>query len=196
MGHEKLVEALEAETTETAKNIIETATKRADDLIQNAAADAEKLKQHKLSAFALEIERENTAKRNGLVSSLKGNLNALKFSLMEQTFAEVFLELKNLPEEKYRAALTKLFDRLLHHIAVYETGTLYADSKTGEALKEYSVSKKVELQKTEPASDIHSGFLFVSKDEAIKAESSFGSVLETIKPKLLIELKELLFGEL
>ncbi|MES0490060.1 MAG: hypothetical protein ABUK01_08720 [Leptospirales bacterium] len=196
MGHEKLVEALQAETAETAEKIISDAKKKADDLIRNAAADAEKLREHKLGAIALEVERENTAQKNGLVSSLKGDLNSAKYSLMEETFSEVLLEIKNLPEEKYREALTVLFDSLLHHTRAYEKGNIYVDSNAAQIINSYATSKKVDLQKVEPPNNLSSGFLFISSDEKIKAESSFGSALQTLKPNLVIELKELLFGEL
>jgi len=196
MGHEKLVKALEAETEQEAEKIVADAKKQANDLLQNAEADAEKLKQHKLNAVVLEIEKENTSKKNALASSLKGDLNSLKYSLIERVLDEIFLELKNLPAEKYRAALTKLFDDLLHHIYAYDKGSIYADSDADTILQSYAKSKKIDLQKGDLSDDIKSGFLFISNDKKIKAESSFGSVIEAIKPQLVIELKELLFGEL
>ena len=155
MGHEKLIEALEAETAETAAQIVGDAKKQSDHLIQNAKDDAEKLMQHKLNAIAQETERANTAKKNAYISSLKGDLNSIKSSLMDQTLNEVILELKNLPEEKYREALTKLFDNLLSHIGDYisdeenantaVSGKVYASDETIRVIKDYAKSKKVEI---------------------------------------------------
>jgi len=198
MGHEKLIEALAAETNQTAKIIVDDAQKQADHLIQNAKDDAEKLMQHKLNAISQETERNNTAKKNAYISSLKGNLNSVKYSLMNQTLDDVLLEFKNLPKEKIRDALIKLFDNLLAHIDDYEKaktdvrGKLYASTETTEVIKDYAKSKKAELF----SGDVDYGFLFVSDDEKIKTRSSMTSVIESIKPTLLIELKEILFGDL
>lgn len=181
MGLESVKEEIIRNAKEQETALIAEAKKEADRIMNEVQKEIEEIKEQS----GAEIKKKMDAiKKQELASAeleSKKMLLEAKKQLIESVFIEVQKELASLDGKKREAYIKKLLEKAEKDI---EIATVYCNKKDLNFLKGFNPK----------AIDIIGGLIAENKDETIRVDYSFDTILQSIKENELQSINKILFS--
>lgn len=192
MSHQDLIRALLQDGRRQCGQIIEKAKADAEEIVKNAERELERQKKEYLDKIETDIKIKsveviNRAKINANGRILKGKYEAIENIFQKAT--EEFLEIKN--EKKYLSIFEKLCKEVL--------GDIKGETKVIMDREDVGLFKRLFPDINAEIAPVNSskvlGIELITKNGSVIIKNTLISRLEKIKPELMLELNNLLFGK-
>lgn len=179
------LEIVKEEVIRTAKNqetaLIAEAKKEADRITKEAE---KKIEQFKEQSNAETKKLMEVIKKQELASAELENKKMFleaKKQVIDNVFAEVKKNLEKLDAEKAEAYIKKLLEKAKNDI---EVATVYCNKKDLKFLKDLNPE----------STEIISGIIAENKDQTVRVDYSFDTIIQDIKENELQNINKILFG--
>jgi vacuolar-type H+-ATPase subunit E/Vma4 len=192
MSHQDLIRALLQDGRRQCEQIIEKAKADAEEIVKDAERELERQKKAYLDKIEADIKIKSIEVINRAKISANGKILKAKYEAIENIFqkaTERFLEIKN--EKKYLSVFEKLCKEVL--------GDIKGETKVIMCREDASLFKKLFPDIKAEIAPVNSskvlGIELITKNGSVIIKNTLISRLEKIKPELMLELNNLLFGK-
>ncbi len=193
MSHQDLINALLQDGSRQCGQIIEKARADAEDIIKNTEKEIEQRKKVHLNKIEADIKIKSMQIINRAKLNANGKILKAKYEVIENIFqkaTERFFEIKN--ENKYLSIFEKLCKEVL--------GDIKGETKVIMDREDASLFKKLFLDVKAELAPVNTSKVFgielITKNGSVIIKNTLNSRLEKIKPELMLELNNLLFGKI
>lgn len=179
MGLETVKQEIIGSAKDAASSIIAEAKKEAEKILKDCTNNAREMKEKSEAEMKKYLE---VAKRQKLASAeieAKKILLDAKKSLIEGAFASAFDRMAILDDKKREALLKKIMQKVKSRM---DAACFFCNPRDAKFLKGMEVKP----------SDIIGGLIAENKEETIRLNYSFESILESIKEKEIMEISRIL----
>ncbi len=192
MSHKDLINALLQDGSRQCEQIIEKAKADAEDIIKNTEKELEQRKISLLNKIEADVKIKSVQIINRAKINANGRLLKAKYEAIEKIFQkaiERFSEIKN--EKMYQSVFERLCKEVLGDIKG-ETKILLNREDAG-LFKELFPDIKAEILHTNSSNVF--GIELISKNGSVTIKNTLNSRLEKIKPEIMFELNNFIFGK-
>ncbi len=192
MSHQDLIKALLQDGRRQCEQIIKKAKADAEEIVENAERELERQKKEYLDKIETDIKIKSIEVINGAKINANGKILKAKYEAIEDIFqkaTERFLEIKN--DKKYLSVFEKLCKEVL--------GDIKGETKVIMCREDGSLFKKLFPDIKAEIAPVNSAKIFgielITKNGSVIIKNTLNSRLEKVKPELILELNNLLFGK-
>jgi len=192
MSIENITEKILAEANDAAKAILEKAEMQSSEIINEAKNKADEMLKNELAKSENDAEILKQRKVSAAQLQAKKMILSAKQESINKSFVEAHNKLTQLPEEKY---INFIIDEIMK--SSFNEGELILNEKDKKNIGEKIVSLVSEKLKTNKIvlSDktIHASGGFVLKNGNIEINSTFETILSSVKDELTYEVANVIF---
>jgi len=192
MSHQDLINALLQDGKRQCEQIIEKARADAEGIIKNTEKELEERKRGLLNKIEADIKIKSVQIINRANINANGKILKAKYEAIEDIFqkaTERFFEIKN--ENKYLSIFEKLCKEVL--------GDIKGETKVIMCREDASLFNKLFPDIKAEIAPVNSSNIFgielITKNGSVIIKNTLNSRLEKIKPELILELNNLIFGK-
>ncbi len=192
MSHQDLINALLQDGKRQCEQIIEKARADAEGIIKNTEKELEERKRGLLNKIEADIKIKSVQIINRANINANGKILKAKYEAIEDIFqkaTERFFEIKN--ENKYLSIFEKLCKEVL--------GDIKGETKVIMCREDASLFNKLFPDIKAEIAPVNSSNIFgielITKNGSVIIKNTLNSRLEKIKPEIILELNNLLFGK-
>jgi len=190
MSQEALLKAVEEDARLESERLVTEARKEARRLVTEAGREVSEARSARLKALSIEIEKMRTAR----INEARVRTGALKLKarlgVMEEAFRRAEKKVEEMPRERYRALILRLYGELKERwreAGLNDDYTVTVNPADARIIKEAGQEVK-----TDP--EVRLGVVFTSADGRIRFENTIPSRIRMARPGLIPGLERVLFG--
>ena len=192
MSHQDLINALLQDGKRQCEQIIEKARADAEGIIKNTEKELEERKRGLLNKIEADIKIKSVQIINRANINANGKILKAKYEAIEDIFqkaTERFFEIKN--ENKYLSIFEKLCKEVL--------GDIKGETKVIMCREDASLFNKLFPDIKAEIAPVNSSNIFgielITKNGSVIIKNTLNSRLEKIKPEIMFELNNFIFGK-
>jgi len=186
MTAEKIIQQINNDAESEIRKIIKDAEQQAKHIIENARMEAEA----ESESIRLDGEKQSENIKKVLIAKAKQEskheiMNA-KEKIIEESFLQVYSRLSKINEEHYKKIITKLMENT--RIKIGEDCKVLVSRDIDK-----TIAKNLRLDVIGTI-DALGGFVATSRDERIKLNNTFESIIDRNRDKLRVKVGKILFS--
>lgn len=192
MSIENITANILKDANENAEAFLMNAEKNKNDIINNAMNEAEVIKKAALEKAEKDAEGMKSRKVSAAELQKRKMMLTAKQDAIKKSFDEALKKLKSMPEDKYIDFLTKEIIRIPYNEGMIILNKQDRD-KIGEKLVK-AVNEKLKSEKFKLSDEtVNSQGGFVLKSGSVEINSTFETLLDSIKDEITNEVANALF---
>jgi V/A-type H+-transporting ATPase subunit E len=192
MSIEKITANILKDAKENAQTVIMNAEKTKLDIINNAMNEAEAIKKTALEKAEKEAESLKSRKVSAAELQKRKMMLTAKQEAIKKSFDEALNKLKSMPEDKYVDFLTKEISKI-----PYNEGLIILNKRDREKIGEKlvkAVNENLKAEKFKLSNEtINSNGGFILRSGSVEINSTFETLLDSIRDELTNEVANALF---
>lgn len=192
MSIENITANILKDANENAKASLMNAEKTKNDIINNAINEAEAIKKAAADKALKEADSLKSRKVSAAELQKRKMMLSAKQEAIKKSFDEALIKLKTMPEDKYMNFLTNEISKIPYNEGVIILNKHDRD-KIGEKLVK-TVNEKLKAEKFKLSNETvnsHGGFIL--KSGSVEINSTFETLLDSMKDELTNEVANALF---